>query len=70
VIETLHLDLEGGVSERRTTAAVRSETTRRTGSSGGVGHIAVSVEERAEEQPKRKKKVVAFRSDRPDLYDF
>jgi elongator complex protein 4 len=70
VIETLHLDLEGGVSERRTTPVAPVAATRGTKSSAGVEHIAVGADEGAGEQPKKKKKAVAFRSDRPDLYDF
>ncbi|KAF7784477.1 hypothetical protein Agabi119p4_642 [Agaricus bisporus var. burnettii] len=73
IFETLHLDLEGGVSERRTTPAVSSDITRVASSSEGVVHLAVSLEEeggKSEDKPKKKKKSVGFRTDRPDVYDF
>ncbi|KXN89848.1 Elongator complex protein 4 [Leucoagaricus sp. SymC.cos] len=101
VCETLHLDLEGGVSERRTTPAVASDIIQSTvgiGNAGGnerslhetntvkAAHLAkVDVclethkappptesapDNSSEAKPKKKKKSVAFHSDRPDLYDF
>ncbi|KAF9454884.1 PAXNEB-domain-containing protein [Macrolepiota fuliginosa MF-IS2] len=98
IFETLHLDVEGGVSERRTTPAVSSDIIKSTvgvGSGEGkeqnlnegkVTHLAkvdvrlehendttarVTVAENTVDvKPKKKKKSVAFQSDRPDLYDF
>lgn len=96
IFETLHLDLEGGVSERRTTPAVSSDVIPSTvgvGSGGGneLGmskptHLAkmdvclehddcaplptAVTENNTDVKPKKKKKSVAFQSDRPDLYDF
>jgi elongator complex protein 4 len=98
IFETLHLDLEGGVSERRTTPVIASDIMQSTvgiGSTGAnersalegsanraAGHLAkVDVcleinsappppEGATEVKPKKKKKSVAFQSDRPDLYDF
>lgn len=102
IFETLHLDLEGGVSERRTTPAVTSDIIQSAvgvGSGGGkerslnegiaagepsrlakvdvclehennTSAQVTAVEGSADVKPKRKKKSVAFQSDRPDLYDF
>ncbi|THU94840.1 PAXNEB-domain-containing protein [Dendrothele bispora CBS 962.96] len=91
VFETLHLDLEGGVSERRTTP---SNTDFETNNPGLNKKAAASVEIEIEEimptgsvdmsnEPKpsppkttmekskgKKKKAVAFHTDRPDVYDF
>ncbi|KAJ7706472.1 Elongator complex protein 4 [Mycena rosella] len=66
VFETLHLDIDGGVGERRTStpAAVIARPA--------VG-AAVTVEvEGVAEAPKRKvgRKRVGFQSDRPEVYDF
>ncbi|KAI0036683.1 Elongator complex protein 4 [Vararia minispora EC-137] len=101
-IETLHLDVEGGVGERRTkpaegTAAGGARTkgaveivAERGGGGGGDGRAAVEVEMEGAERYGRKemkggettegaktstdrrkaKKSVAFRSERPDVYDF
>jgi elongator complex protein 4 len=87
VFETLHLDVEGGVGERRTapsaTAGAFEDGARAAASSGRVppkaeAQVSVEVEEgtRAVAEnvdvakvTKRKKKV-AFQSERPDLYDF
>lgn len=86
IFETLHLDVEGGIGERRTTpltnamaldAGVTShdheqntEMQRDT-----TAHIEVQVEAesnraRVGAQVKKKQKKVAFQSERPDLYDF
>lgn len=104
IFETLHLDLEGGVTERRTTPssnamALDGNMVHETmpaavlGTEGRKGSLAtVEVEfERSKEvvsdtptsraipdaddslvpaKPKKPKKKVAFRSERPDLYDF
>ncbi|KAG1867859.1 PAXNEB-domain-containing protein [Suillus subalutaceus] len=100
IFETLHLDLEGGVTERRTTPASNAmsldagmvhETMPATvlATEGRKGSLAtVEVEfERSKDvgstraiadittddslvPPKKPKKKVAFRSERPDLYDF
>ncbi|KAG1885702.1 PAXNEB-domain-containing protein [Suillus subluteus] len=102
IFETLHLDLEGGVTERRTTPASNAmsldagmvhETMPATvlATEGRKGSLAtVEVEfERSKDvgstramadittddslvpaKPKKPKKKVAFRSERPDLYDF
>jgi len=87
VIETLHLDIEGGVSERRTAppAGLASvDATVPSTSTSSQTHFHPSVEiaaqtpssvtvldEASSPAPKKKpKKSVAFRSDRPELYDF
>ncbi|KAJ7071316.1 Elongator complex protein 4 [Mycena amicta] len=54
ILETLHLDVEGGVSERRTNAPA-------------VSGPAVTIEV---EGSKKGRKKVGFQSDRPELYDF
>ncbi|KAG6887794.1 hypothetical protein C0995_012698 [Termitomyces sp. Mi166 len=102
IFETLHLDIEGGVGERRTTPSAAStvelssethdhlhESTSPTSQTSGVAAVQVVLEnpeppkivhdatdgddkgtEGLEEKPKKPKKRVAFRADRPDLYDF
>lgn len=95
IFETLHLDLEGGVGERRTTASTNAlagithDPNHRSHSheeprASKTARAAVEVqfeglelEKRSgtesavvESKPKKPKKKVAFRSDRPDLYDF
>ncbi|CAL1695413.1 unnamed protein product [Somion occarium] len=105
IFETLHLDLEGGVGERRTTPsattmAMESETHAHhhphtpgaVGPSGSEGSakVEVQLEDVRENVAKvmiqeasvsqatsssafkkaKPKKRVAFKSDRPDLYDF
>ncbi|KAI0043189.1 PAXNEB-domain-containing protein [Auriscalpium vulgare] len=94
VFETLHLDVEGGVGERRTTPSTNataleegasedkvSAVTRRKGMAAAA---AVEVQFEGEQSASREtdvaaeegahlkkaKKKVAFRSDRPELYDF
>lgn len=57
LIETLHLDVEGGTGERRTTA---SKTTV----------PASTRESKPASVEGKKKKVVGFQSDRPELYEF
>ncbi|KAF8973749.1 Elongator complex protein 4 [Flammula alnicola] len=69
VIETLHLDVEGGTGERRTTAAPSAHVEEQGHVSGAkVGRLEVELEE--ENSIKIKKKRVGFQSDRPELYDF
>lgn len=74
VFETLHLDVEGGVGERRTTApraAPRAEAGDAT-ARVSVEHVQ-SIDLDLEGPPRHKasaKKKVAFHSDRPDVYDF
>ena len=79
MFETLHLDLEGGVGERRTTVGLNTrvnainDADRKEGDKGeaavgihlevGAGSVAVA--------SKKKKKAVGFASDRPDIsYEF
>ena len=74
MIETLHLDVEGGVSERRTvpvtpvvpmgkgpdTAALPAQAPEKKPDATDVQSV-----------PRKKpKKNVAFQADRPELYDF
>ena len=83
IFETLHLDLEGGVGERRTTPATNAvalEAGMMTDAKNladvriGIEEDDVSVEEAQHSaggvKAKKPKKRVAFQSDRPDLYDF
>ncbi|KAK7058787.1 Elongator subunit elp4 [Paramarasmius palmivorus] len=101
IFETMHLDVEGGVSERRTTPSssnntlevasvdkpknagepktrfaaveVEIEEKRKEAGPAAVSTLAVGVEftpEGSTGKPKKPKKKVGFRSDRPDLYDF
>ena len=78
MFETLHLDLEGGVGERRTTPApntwanVANDTDRTEADEavvkihlkeGGSGSVAAV--------PGKKKKAVGFSSERPEIsYEF
>ncbi|KAG6900153.1 hypothetical protein C0993_002082 [Termitomyces sp. T159_Od127] len=99
IFETLHLDIEGGVGERRTTpsAVATTETSSKahdhphetTSKTSGFAAVQVALEnselpkttddateqgdkgtERQKEKSRKTKKRVAFRADRPDLYDF
>ncbi|KAJ3711478.1 Elongator complex protein 4 [Lentinula raphanica] len=100
IFETLHLDVEGGVGERRTTPAPSTafdNDTHISGPTAALPAVEVEVEvDRGSEvkasfslsqsdtevnpqaevaqvpksRSKKPKKAVAFRSDRPDLYDF
>ena len=96
IFETLHLDIEGGVGERRTapSAVAMPASTSNEGHDWLVGsdhqtaafaamEVALEdvksgkaslktegVEVVLESKPKKERKKVAFRSDRPDLYDF
>jgi len=71
VIETLHLDVEGGTGERRTTASKLMTEGPPVGEdkSSSVASVEVQVEGSGKGQ-KNKKKVVGFQSDRPELYEF
>lgn len=62
VIETLHLDVEGGTAERRTTASRLMVPV-------GEANEKKRSESAALVEGKRKK-VVDFKSDRPELYEF
>lgn len=91
----MHLDIEGGVGERRTTPSTTGLPASTTDTHDKHEHIEdptqnpafanmeVALELRngpelgidggvstAEAKPKKSKKKVAFRSDRPELYDF
>lgn len=89
VIETLHLDIEGGVSERRTipptsvssvdsilppTPTIAQTHVHSTPSVEIITQtqsIVTSSDEKPPHAPMNKpKKSVAFKSDRPELYDF
>jgi len=96
LFETLHLDVEGGLSERRTMPTVvmqsvvgaESAATSERGTLGPTRHktaqvakveVCLEVDDHTpppdadlgmESKAKKKKKSVAFLSDRPDLYDF
>jgi len=77
LFETLHLDLEGGVGERRTTPTTNALTPARDRGTETRGKaeaaIKVMIEEGSEKKNGEKvkiKKRVGFKSDRPDLYDF
>lgn len=76
VFETLHLDLEGGVGERRTTPATNTSVIERPADLArdkGEAVIRVAVEEetsRGVPKKARASKRVGFASERPDLYDF
>ena len=68
IIETLHLDVEGGVNERRTTPSTTTTTTAHYGSGGA--RVEIELEEKDAPKAgkeKAKRKVVAF----DDMYyDF
>lgn len=89
IFETLHLDIEGGVGERRTTPSTNrllastsvegDDNSDHQSTKAAVAVVEVALEEVkaekvslevAEMKPKKERKKVAFRSDRPDLYDF
>ncbi|KAF9068020.1 Elongator complex protein 4 [Rhodocollybia butyracea] len=103
IFETMHLDVEGGVGERRTTPAptagildtdqvsrLQSESLPVPASKAALASVQVEIEldpvststakvpsyndvtaiEVTHTPKKKPKKTVAFRSDRPDLYDF
>lgn len=81
IIETLHLDVEGGVSERRTTASTVADSAPSSKPSSDTVLASVPII-REEPTPassevvvggkntKKKKKKVNFQNDRPDVYDF
>jgi elongator complex protein 4 len=99
IFETLHLDIEGGVGERRTAPSgialpggtsneghdrsdhqtakvalaaveVAIEEVKPEKPSFKLGNGDAEATEVLESKPKKERKKVAFRSDRPDLYDF
>jgi elongator complex protein 4 len=76
VFETVHLDVEGGVGERRTSAPTASVSSapRRVGAAVEVEVEGVPVEasvvEPAPTTTKKSRKRVGFQSDRPEVYDF
>jgi elongator complex protein 4 len=85
IFETLHLDIEGGVGERRTTPSTIAlpANTSSEGHDGQTAKAVAAVEVTLEDvkpekgsvkepewKPKKERKKVAFQSDRPDLYDF
>lgn len=87
IFETMHLDLEGGVAERRTTplsTAINLDAglvhTHVTENITGLASVAVELEggmksrsldtECGGTRKLKAKKKVAFRAERPDLYDF
>jgi len=87
IFETLHLDIEGGVGERRTapsTAALPSgigsqgsvHSDQQTAKAAlaavevGIEDVQLEATGKLESKGKKERKKVAFRSDRPELYDF
>lgn len=84
MIETLHLDVEGGVTERRTTPNAAPAIPTVNVAQSAAPTVEVQIEERMRaSQPSRPldveievkksvkaRKKVAFQSDRPELYDF
>ncbi|KAF8517833.1 Elongator complex protein 4 [Gautieria morchelliformis] len=73
IVETLHLDVEGGVNERRTTVPVTPGSTEAHITVPTVQGLAEKKKDAIHDQSntrKKPKKTVAFQSDRPDLYDF
>ena len=89
VIETLHLDIEGGVSERRTapptgvssvesmlpsTSPIAQTHVHSTPAVEIIAQTRSIVNDSDETPPhvpmNKPKKTVAFKSDRPELYDF
>ena len=75
IFETLHLDLEGGVGERRTTPApnTRMNTINDAHQKGDKGETGVKIhleEGRSGSdavRARRKKKTVGFTSEQPDI---
>ncbi|KAJ6627209.1 Elongator complex protein 4 [Mycena sp. CBHHK59/15] len=77
MFETLHLDVDGGVGERRTTAApsVSVPASPRKATTAAVVVEVEGAEAEAENaasvtKARKKGKKVGFQSDRPDVYDF
>ena len=75
IIETLHLDVEGGISERRTTAPVMADIDLEHKATAPAVQVSTDVANLEPAQvnftaKQKPKKSVAFRTDRPDLYDF
>ena len=76
IFETLHLDLEGGVGERRTTPAPNAwvnviNDADQKGGNNGEPVVKIYLEEggpgSAANASKKKKKVVGFASERPEI---
>jgi elongator complex protein 4 len=75
IFETLHLDLEGGVGERRTTPApnarVNVTDADQKGGNKGDPTVKIRLEEGGPRSvvnvSKKKKKVVGFASERPEI---
>ncbi|KAF8167916.1 Elongator complex protein 4 [Crassisporium funariophilum] len=77
LFETMHLDIEGGTGERRTTPSgheVEHHTVAvvaRQDQGGKAAQVEVELEGVSNKRDvKKARKVVAFQSDRPELYDF
>jgi len=80
IFETLHLDLEGGVGERRTTQGanvwvnVINDADQKGGDNREAGVKIHSEDGRPGSvavSPRKKKKAVGFASERPDIsYEF
>jgi len=81
VIETLHLDVEGGVGERRTTHGESSPTLGNKGASWTIEHDLDDVKKEGDgfdtsvlkttlSKEGKRKKGVAFHVDRPELYEY
>ena len=80
--ETLHLDLEGGVGDRRTTPSSNAIALEAGMTPSQMAEAAVEVKLESPERSARNenneqvdvkvkpKKKVAFRSDKADVYDF
>jgi elongator complex protein 4 len=76
IFETLHLDLEGGVGERRTTpapnawASVVNDADQKEGNKGDP-MVKIRLEEGRSGSvvnvPRKKKKAVGFASERPEI---
>lgn len=73
IIETMHLDVEGGVAERRTTPAPNAQGLHVNLSEGPTVQVEmdeVTTASSTTNKTQKTKKRVAFHSDQPDLYDF
>jgi elongator complex protein 4 len=72
VIETLHLDVEGGVSERRTSMPAIAVPQRPSNKDSTTGSATMEIEVEQKEVTKavKAKKKVAFITEKPDIYDF
>jgi elongator complex protein 4 len=73
LFETVHLDAEGGVGERRTAPSATAEVAPRAAALVPVqiaGADAAAEPEPEPAQAKKAKKRVAFRPERAELYEF